>query len=62
MKRSEAYISKREHQVIKRKLKKAACRHQWKKFGYGYICRHCEYYTGMNTELNRIIRKELKES
>lgn len=34
------------------------CNHSFDKFGFGYKCENCGYYTGLFTELNELIEKE----
>ena len=56
---SSEYIKAECEQVIVPYRKKAKCKHEWIKHGYGYLCRKCEYYTGLCSILNGLIKKEL---
>ncbi len=35
------------------------CKHEWREEGDGYICKKCDFYTGINWELNKLIEKLL---
>ena len=62
MKSSRKHVAEGMAVDISDSLKVMTCEHEWKKYGHGYRCiAGCEYYTGMNEELNMIIHKELKE-
>lgn len=37
------------------------CKHEWIKWGHGYKCEDCDYYTGMDKTLNQLINKSLKK-
>lgn len=59
MKKSEKYISNKTKQIIENYLNIINCNHEWKKEGYGYTCIHCDYYTGLDKELNKLIKIEM---
>lgn len=41
--------------------KQIDCPHLFKKFGMGYECKLCGFYTGTNSELNKYIQRKLRK-
>ena len=37
---------------------KIDCDHDWQEYGHGYKCTKCNYYTGLDQEINDIIKNE----
>ena len=37
--------------------KQINCQHEFKKHGYGYRCKKCKLYTGMNSAWNKYIKE-----
>lgn len=54
-----AYINNRHAQAIQKLIKQMNCAHIWNKYGHGFSCPKCEFYTGMNTNINAKIVKIL---
>jgi hypothetical protein len=38
--------------------KQFRCKHKFEKYGLGYKCKECGFYTGTNDELNRVIKRK----
>jgi hypothetical protein len=57
-KNSNEYILDQCLKTIRETMKHMNCRHRWGKFGYGYQCDKCRWYTGLNSQLNKLIEKE----
>ncbi len=55
----QEYIEKDISLSIHKLTLQKNCHHSFKKFGFGYECRFCLYYTGENKKINDAIRKEL---
>jgi hypothetical protein len=62
---SKEYLSKSHQEFIIRKIKESfkiiECDHKFYAYGLGYKC-DCGVYTGTNSELNSIIKRELEDS
>ena len=39
-------------------LRQCNCDHNWQEYGHGYKCTLCDYYTGLNEDVNRLINKD----
>lgn len=35
------------------------CKHEWYKYGFGYKCDKCNFYSGTNNTLNKLIESEI---
>lgn len=57
---SHDYIKKKSKQWIELYELQSQCDHKWEEYALGYQCNKCDYYTGQNEELNKIIEKELQ--
>jgi len=54
----DLYVSKESIRIANIQLTYGMCKkHNWIKHGFGYKCKSCEYYTGYNIELNKLIEK-----
>ena len=53
------YIAERFYAEMQEGLEEVMCDHTWNKYGHGYQCDRCEYYTGDNSDLNSLIEKYL---
>ena len=60
MKKSTKTTNKYLKAQIKSRKKQLDCDHLWVHYGFGYSCARCNYYTGMNSTLNKIITEELQ--
>jgi len=56
----ELYVACTLKERIEGLLRIMVCKHLWQKHGFGYKCETCGYYTGLDNELNELIKKELK--
>jgi hypothetical protein len=56
----EALIKTRNERLINSLQKEINCVHTWNPYGMGYQCEHCNFYTGLNTELNQLIKQLLQ--
>jgi len=60
----EAKIQKHIYTIWKRLKDKymdvLGCKHNWNHHGQGYWCEKCNYFTGKNHKLNKLIEKLLK--
>jgi len=54
------YIIEQRAESIANDLQIMLCKHVWEKHGYGYKCKKCSEYTGLNNELNSMIKKNFK--
>ena len=57
MNKISKYINAQATVIITEQLVKINCDHKWVKYGYGYKCKYCKYYTGTNDILNKQIKK-----
>jgi hypothetical protein len=55
------YIIERSMSSIAYFLRQAQCKHEWHKHGFGYKCDKCDYYSGMDQEINKMIEKQLNK-
>lgn len=59
----ENYIVEHRMKMLKKLLEEnfkiACCKHLWDKYGWGYKCRECSYYTGTDDKFNKLIKKLL---
>jgi hypothetical protein len=53
----KAYIAKHCQSQINDYTKKRDCEHTFVLYGHGYKCFRCSKYTGLNSELNDLIKK-----
>jgi len=51
------YITEQNIKQISNLTKQIMCKHQWKKNGFGYKCFKCNWYTGLDENLNIMIKK-----
>ena len=56
------HIQRENSRCIDEDIKQMQCNHKWVKYGHGYKCLECDYYTGMHTTLNGYIHDQLKNS
>jgi hypothetical protein len=49
-------VKRNNNRIIRALQKQNDCRHEWGKYGFGYRCQKCGYYSGLNTELNDAIK------
>ena len=56
----ELYVASTLKERIEGQLRIMVCKHSWQKYGFGYKCCSCGYYTGLDNELNELIKKELQ--
>ena len=56
---SKDYIKEKLQPNVEKLIEQQNCNHDFYEYGYGYTCRKCKYYTGLNHKLNDIIKKEL---
>jgi hypothetical protein len=53
----KAYIAKSCQRRIDKETKCRDCEHTFVKYGHGYKCFRCGQYTGLDNELNDLIKK-----
>lgn len=53
----EQYIQAEAVRDISDRLVKIVCDHKWEKYGHGYLCAKCSYYTGTNSALNKLVKQ-----
>lgn len=58
MNQVDRYINRSCKKSITNTLKHMACDHVWFHYGHGYKCQKCDWYTGLNTKLNKLIEKQ----
>lgn len=55
--RISEYIQKRNNKITLALQKESRCNHKWNEHGFGYQCAKCNFYTGLNQDLNKLIKK-----
>ena len=48
-------IAERNSKMIKSLQAEMECSHKWERHGFGFKCCLCDRYTGLNSELNKLI-------
>jgi len=61
MNKVEQFIASRCKETITKYQKQMDCKHVWYIHGHGYKCDGCDFYTGMNTELNAMVEEQFAE-
>jgi hypothetical protein len=56
--KSKRIIKTELNKQIKELNKIIECNHNFYPYGLGYKCRVCDYYTGLNSHLNAVVKKE----
>jgi len=58
MKESTIRVNSKMINQMRRLIAHTDCDHDWKIYGLGHKCEKCDYYSGTDEELNKIIESE----
>ena len=56
MTKADFYIAKEINEQIKALSEQMICSHEWYYYAVGFKCAKCDYYTGYDNELNKLIK------
>jgi hypothetical protein len=57
----EVYIAEELKECMQSDIEVMSCSHRWVKHGFGYKCNNCDFYTGTNGELNKLIVAQINK-
>lgn len=52
------YVKHKNNKIIKKLTAQNDCRHIWQKYGHGFHCTICGFYTGSDEDFKKLINQK----